>query len=158
MNSESDFKFRWGNASDFISLGQVMFDAVRQGQSLYSEPQRQAWVPEPRKGKAWVERLSSQEIIIAKVHQTDAGFMSLMPNGYIDFAYVRPQYQGRGLFRRLYTQIEIKASQGSLKRLTTHASLMAQPAFAAVGFKLLNPETVEINGVSFDRFEMAKTI
>lgn len=113
-------------------------------------------MPKPRKGAAWNKRLASQFISLAEVDGRMAGFMSLTPDGYVDFAYIRREFQGTGLFRRLLTQIEVKAKQKKLRRLTTHASLMARPAFAAMGFQVTEPETVEIGGVSFDRFAMAK--
>jgi putative acetyltransferase len=43
-------------------------------------------------------------------------------------------------------------------RLWVHASLMAEPAFAAVGFSVKRPEEVEIGGERFQRFEMEKIL
>ena len=135
-----------------------MFDSVQLGHSLYDAQQRSAWVPEPRKDEAWSKRLAHQHIILAETSTDIAGFMTLRADGYVDLAFIRSQYRGAGLFRRLYRQIEIKAKAFKLKRLTTHASLMARPAFAAMGFSVIEPETVEIKGVSFERFAMEKRL
>jgi putative acetyltransferase len=149
-----DISYRWANRSDYTELGSVMFDAVRNGRTLYTEDQRAAWVDSPRSGSDWNARLSEQNIAIAQSGDQTVGFMSLAINGYIDFAYIRPEYQQSGIFRCLYNMIfDLATSQGE-SRLWTHASLMAQPAFSAMGFDKLKKETVSLNNQVFDRFEM----
>lgn len=149
---------RQASACDFDAVADVMFDAVRHGRSKYTEEQRRAWVPRPRSGPDWNERLESQTIFVAVLEAELIGFMSLAGNGYIDFAYVRPAAQGSGVFRRLYESIETLALQTGERRLWVHASLMAQPAFTAMGFAIIENETVEIGGQCLDRFEMQKPI
>ena len=41
---------RWATEADFDAVADVMFAAVREGDSPSTEAQRQAWVPEPRRG------------------------------------------------------------------------------------------------------------
>ena len=86
------------------------------------------------------------------------GFMSLAENDYIDFAYVRPVAQGTGIFRRLYEATERTARERGDARLWVHASLMAQPAFSAMGFSVTRKEVVRIGGQDLERFEMAKDL
>lgn len=145
---------RWGHASDYRSVADVMFDAVRNGRSRYTEEQRAAWVPAPRSGPEWDQRLGSQDVILAEAEGDIVGFMSLAPGGYIDFAYIRPRAQGTGLFRLLYEQLLQRARENSERRLWVHASLMAQPAFRALGFVVVCDETVLIGDQAFDRSEM----
>ncbi|MFN3192851.1 MAG: GNAT family N-acetyltransferase [Aureliella sp.] len=149
---------RKGNSQDYVDLAEIMFDAVRNGRSHYTELQRQAWVPHVRSGKKWEDRLASQEIFVASDTSQRLGFMSLTANGYIDFAYVRPAAQGTGVFRRMYEKLESVALHAGESRLWTHASLMAEPAFAAVGFHITNEETVKIGDQELRRFEMEKRI
>ncbi len=147
---------RWANSADYDTLGEVMYDAVRNGPSHYSEAQRAAWVPEPRTGVDWSARLAEQQAIIVEEGVRILGFMTLAPNGYIDFAYVRPEAQGSGLFRRFYNKIEERARSQCETRLWTHASLMAEPAFSAMGFNIITAQTIQIGVQSFDRFKMEK--
>jgi putative acetyltransferase len=149
---------RWVTESDYDVLGHVMFDAVHKGRSLYTEAQRRAWAPAPRTGEGWRARLAPQHVLLAEADGVAQGFMSLVPNGYVDFAYIRPSFQGTGLFRRLFEAIQVRATELELTRLWTHASLMAQPAFAAVGFRPVRRETVELSGESLERFEMEKLL
>jgi putative acetyltransferase len=147
---------RWAIPADYTELGAVMYDAVRNGPSAYSEAQRQAWVPTLRDGAGWHARLADQDILVSESGGRIAGFISLTPQGYIDFAYVRPAMQGTGLFRNLFAKIEARAQERGITHLTTHASLMAQPAFAAVGFKVVQHEEVQIRGAVFKRAKMEK--
>ena len=136
------------------------------GPSPYTQAQRLAWMPEPRHGKDWHKRLDKQIVFTAQTHDSIVGFMSLlsnmnpentnMPVGYIDFAYIRPTFQGTGLFRRLYNMIESLAKNEKLICLWTHASLSAEPAFGAMGFDRIEAENVSINGEKLKRFKMEK--
>lgn len=152
----SEFEIRLATAADHAALGQVMFDAVRHSASPYTPAQKEAWVPEARSGPEWDARLAAQTVLVATQGDEIVGFMSLAAEGYIDFACIRPAAQGQGLFRRLFDQIEALARERGEPRLSTHASLMAQPAFAAMGFVTTQPETVEVRGQSLDRFAMEK--
>jgi len=145
---------------DYDTLGQILYRSVREGQSPYTETQRQAWCPEPRSGQVWDERLSSQYIL--KAVQTDSGqavgFASLLPDHYVDFAYILPEARGRGLFRKFLNGLEIKARSQRATELTTHASLMAMPAFRATGFEILDKESILIGTISLDRYSMRKSL
>ena len=152
MNSPRHF--RWASPDDYDLLADVMFDAVRRGESRYTEEQRAAWVPARRSGSQWIERLRSQEIIIAEQDAKTVGFVSLATGGYVDFAYIRPEAQHTGLFRQLLMRIIHRALENGECRLWTHASLMAEPAFGKLGFMIRKRERVRIGDQDFDRCEM----
>ncbi len=80
--------------------------------------------------------------------------MSLAEGGYIDFAYIRPKERGAGLFRELFKRILDRAQAKDVRLLWVHASLTAEPAFAAVGFVARHREQVTIGSEVLDRFEM----
>ncbi|MCR9269114.1 MAG: GNAT family N-acetyltransferase [Hyphomonadaceae bacterium] len=153
-----EIKFRFATSDDFDELGQVMFDAIHNGPTKYTKAQSKAWAPAPRSGPAWAERLRGKQILIAKRGDRALGFMSIEAGGYVDFAYIRPQAQGTGLFRKLYDQIEARAVEMGETELSTHASLMAQPAFESMGFDVVYHETVDIDGQQLDRARMSKTL
>lgn len=146
--------FRWATASDYDQLADIMFDAVRNGESRYSEQQRAAWVPARRTGLEWAGRLDRQEVLVGEQDGQLVGFVSLADGGYVDFAYIRPQAQGSGLFRQLLSRIVARAVARGDLRLWTHASMMAEPAFARLGFKVTRREQVRIGDQQFDRCEM----
>ena len=87
------------------------------------------------------------------------GFMTLEAPNHVDFAYIRPDWQGKGVFRPLHDAVEeALARADGQRRLQVHASLMAQPAFAAMGYTVIAPEEVEIRGVTVKRFAMEKRL
>ena len=151
-------QIRWATAADSDLLADIMFDAVRNGESPYSEEQRAAWVRAPRSGPEWSERLQGQDIILAEQDGRGVGFVSLADGGYVDFAYIRPQAQHTGLFRQLLMHIVNRAIEKGAPLLWTHASLMAEPAFERLGFSVRKRERVHIGNQSFDRCEMEKSL
>lgn len=153
-----DIQFRPANAADYDALGALIFDAIHNGPTQYTKAQSQAWAPEPKRGPDWHARLATQHVIVAERGGDLLGFMSIDQNGYIDFAYIRPTAQGSGLFRRLFSAIRTKADAEGMAELSTHASLMAQPAFAAMGFTIDFHETVDVDGQSLPRVRMIKTL
>lgn len=150
--------FRWASADDGDVLADIMFDAVRNGESLYSEEQRAAWVPARRSGEDWEARLRGQDIIVAEQDGESLGFVSLAEGGYVDFAYIRPAARHTGLFRQLLSRIADRAVAKGEPLLWTHASLMAEPAFARLGFTVRRRERVRIGDQLFDRCEMEKPL
>jgi putative acetyltransferase len=148
----------WATPTDAAALADVMFDAVRNGPSKYTQTQRAAWVPERRSGVEWESRLAAKDIAIGRDGGRIIGFMSIEDGGYIDFAFIRPEAQGSGLFRQLFELIQERARAAHEPRLWVHASLMAQPAFAAVGFSVVEHQIVQIGDQDFQRAMMEKPI
>ena len=150
--------FSWATPTDAAELADVMFDAVRNGPSKYTDAQRAAWVPERRRGVEWESRLAAKDIAVGRDGGRIIGFMSIEGGGYIDFAFIRPDAQGSGLFRRLFELVEARARAANEPRLWVHASLMAQPAFAAVGFSVVEHQNVQIGDQIFQRAMMEKPL
>ena len=146
--------FRWATASDYDELADIMFDAVRNGASQYTEEQRAAWVPARRAGDEWTGRLDRHRSWwgsrtgtwwVSPAWRTAA--MSTSPTS-------GRERRSPGLFRQLLSRIIAEAAARGEPRLWTHASLMAEPAFATLGFKVTKREQVRIGDQLFDRCEM----
>lgn len=142
-----------GSMRDANALGKMMYHAIRHGAVAYTVPQRAAWAPAPPKGRNWHLRLSRMDVRIVRGLRGPMGFVAMTPAGYVDFAYVAPQAQGRGYFRAL---IEDLIRDYPDLPMTTHASLHARPAFAALGFRVVYPETVLRQGQRLRRTFMAR--
>ncbi len=151
------YDLRWAGPTDYPELADIMFDAVRNGPSEYSERQRAAWVPTRREGQAWNDRLSGQDIVLGACDGRAIGFMSLAGD-YVDFAYIRPSARGTGLFRTMFERLEERARHKGVRLLRVHASLAARPAFAAMGFKVRMREEVALGSERLERFEMEKAL
>jgi len=155
---QQDLHLRTGTADDYDTLGELVFDAIRHGPTKYTKAQSLAWAPAPKSGLEWARRLDKQHIIVAQRGDEIIGFMTIEAGGYIDFAYIRPSAQGSGLFRRLFAAVSEWAEARKAPGLSTHASLMAQPAFAAMGFEVDYHETVDVDGQSLPRARMTKSL
>jgi len=151
-------EIRLASCDENDALGALMYDAIHNGPSQYTAAQSLAWAPAPRQGDDWNARLCKQRIYVAARGDQLLGFMSIEPGGYVDFAYIRPSDQGSGLFRKLFDEVQTWARAQNETELSTHASLMAQPAFAAMGFQIDHHETVDIDGQSLPRARMSKLL
>jgi len=152
--NEMTVSYRWADSADYDVIGEAMFDAIRNGPSLYNEAQRHAWLSAPQSGTEWHQHLAVQSVAVAETCDTIVGLMSITQHGYLDFAYIRPAFQGTGIFRKLFAMIFELAVTQKHSKILAHASLMAQPAFSAMGFEILKKETLDLNGQDLDRFEM----
>lgn len=154
-----EINIRKGKPDDWAALADVFHRAVQEGAHAYTTEQRRAWSPQSKAGPDWSLRLSRQSVMLAETEADGPiGFLTLEMNGYLDCAYILPGFQGRGLFRRLYIPLETGARAAGETRIYTHASLHAQPAFSAMGFQIVKPETVGVDGVWLPRFLMEKQL
>lgn len=150
---------RWFAAPDAAeAIAQIQYRAVREGPSLYTAAQRAAWVSAPHPAASLAERLKDARAVLFRRGAEDVGCMTLSPGGYIDMAFILPAHQGTGVFRGLYTALEQHAMHRGEPRLWTFASLMAQAPFQAVGFRVINHETVERAGQYLPRAQMEKLL
>ncbi|WP_299648965.1 GNAT family N-acetyltransferase [uncultured Tateyamaria sp.] len=157
MSEATDMHLRGMIAGEADALGRVMFRAVREGQSDYTDAQRRAWCSAPPAGDIWAAKLERQVTVVVEAQGAPVGFMT-REGAYVDLAFVLPEWQGRGVFSALFTRVEADARAAGLRRVWVHASLMAEPAFAARGFSVIRRETVERHGQRLDRAEMEKVL
>lgn len=79
-------------------------------------------------------------------------------SGYVDMLFCLPQAVGRGIAGRLYETVERIARQRGLPRMTTHASVLAQPFFAKRGWHVEKHEMHIRSGIGIPRAEMSKDL
>jgi putative acetyltransferase len=65
----------WATPTDYDTLADIVFDAVRNGPNRYNDAQRAAWVPERRGGPEWAARLEGRVIAIARDDTRFVGFL-----------------------------------------------------------------------------------
>lgn len=140
-------------------LGSIFYEAVHHGTAKHYTPaQQQAWAPHADMPTTWPDRLAALKVWIAEADGEIAGFMAATPQGYIDFAFVRPRWMGRSVAQALYDVILERARVAKLTRMTTHASLMARPFFARQRWQVDEMEIVDLNGEQLRRFAMSLTL
>ena len=135
-------------------LGRIMYDAIHHGSLVYTPAERHAWLPRPNAGPAWAARLAAQRVWVGYLDGTAQGFITL-DGSYVDLAFVAARAQGQGLFRALYGALEAATAE---PHLWTHASLTAQPAFLAMGFRVICEEKIARGSETLRRAKMERVL
>lgn len=144
--------------SDFERLRPVVLDAIGGPRSRYDTAQSKIWAEHLPSSAEWKHRLAHQQVFAASEGSRVCGFMTLESGGLIDLAFIHPDYQGTGLFSRLYQAIEMHARAAKMARLTVNASLNAAGPFERAGFKKVERGTMPLTGASLERFYMEKIL
>jgi putative acetyltransferase len=146
------------NAADLPAVVAVYRDAVRRiAPALYTPAQVAAW-------SAFADTPDDLPPMLAQgyrlVIENETGdidaFAVLDPADYISLLYSRVSRRGHAA--RLLEALEREAARRGIVRVHTAASLISHPLFLRHGYVIDHPETVERNGVSFDRYRMSKRL
>jgi putative acetyltransferase len=145
-----------GTDREAATLFAIFFEAVRDGAGdHYTLAQRQAWAPDTEMPTQWPDKLAKLHTVVAEVDDEIAGFMAATPQGYVDLAFVRPRWMGRGVAQAVYDGIVEWARRSDLTCLTTHAGHLARPFSARQGWQVDTIETIDRNGEALTRFAMS---
>ena len=148
-------RVRKGTPADLPACYGVMHQSVREGAGrFYTKAQRAAWVPQAEPPATWLDRLGQQHVWVAETRGQIIGFMTLEPDGHLDFAYVAPSHMGTGVAAALHTAVVGWARAGGIPRLHTEASHFARRFFLRAGWQEIAAETVTRNGQDLERFRM----
>ncbi|MEV8468624.1 GNAT family N-acetyltransferase [Fluviibacterium sp. DFM31] len=147
-------------AADAPALRGIFTEAVQVGaRAQYSAAQRDAWSGAAQHCPPdWGDRLGDHLTFVAEQDGDPVGFMTLGRDGHLDLAFVLPQVMGQGVADALHDRILAEAQARGLSRLTTEASLRAQPFFRRMGWRLVAHQTVEIRGQRLDNAVMEKPL
>ncbi|MBL4542369.1 MAG: GNAT family N-acetyltransferase [Rhodobacteraceae bacterium] len=126
--------------------------------AAYTPEERAAWVPPGPMPEGWPDRFRGQLAWVAQAGRRLAGFIAAGRDGHIDLLYTDPDFTRQGIARRLYARAEAELAGLGLSLLTTEASLVAQPFFAAQGWQTEARQSVIRRGVALTNFRMAKRL
>jgi putative acetyltransferase len=141
-------------------LGQLFHRSVHEGTfGAYDAAQRAAWSPEPPSGPDWEARLTGVVTLVAWAGKRPAGFMTLdAVTGYLDLAFVAPEWQGQGVAAMLYGLLERCARRHGLAQLSTEASELARRFFLREGWQDGPRQKVTRGDVTLHNYPMAKSL
>lgn len=141
------------------AIAALFFDSVHGlAAKSYTPEQCLAWAPQSL-GVApdleqWRSRLASLETLVADFGGVIGGFISYTSNGYIELLYTSPAYSRQGVASKLYTTVRQRLSSQGITNFSTAASIVARPFFERMGFRVVEAQVVERNGVQLRRFAM----
>lgn len=154
----SDWTIRPYTRADAPACFEVFRAGVQEGAApAYSQEERNAWCPpDGVPGPDWAGKLDVAVARVALRGGAVIGFMTLHADGYLDFAYVRPDERRSGLAGALYEEIEAGARTAGITRIDTEASHLARRFFAKRGWQVDAAQHVIRRGVAIANFRMSK--
>lgn len=127
----------------------------------YSPEQLTAWAsPSEREQRhhEWLSTLRSHFTLVADENNKVIGFIDLRSDGLLDRLYVHKDYQRKGIASTLLNGVVQHAKQLGLSEIKTEASITAKPFFKKHGFREINKQQIEKNGVIMTNFLMSMEI
>ena len=142
--------------ADCAALAALFYDTVHTVNARdYTPAQLDAWADGQVDLAAWDRSLSAHFSLVALLGETIVGFGDLDPAaGYLDRLYVHRDFQRQGIARALCDALE-GAAEGPVE---THASITARGFFARRGYRVLQRQEVERQGVILVNFKMEKSL
>lgn len=143
-------------SSDLAQISQLFYDTVHTVNAAdYSKEQLAVWATGQLDLAAWNASFLSHHTLVAVVNTEIVGFADMCADGYLDRLYVHKDYQGQGIATTLCDRLE---STVRSKQFTTHASITAKSFFERRGYRLIQEQQVNRNGILLTNYIMEKTV
>lgn len=124
----------------------------------YSSEQVKVWSDRVKDKPRWLRKITDQYFLLVEEGEELLGCGSITPDGYLDMMYVSHLHQGKGIARLLIEKLEAFALEQQLTLIRSDVSLTARPFFERMGFRVLTPQKVSMDGLVFDNFVMEKKL
>jgi putative acetyltransferase len=124
----------------------------------YTPAQLAAWAPERPDLDAWARRLSTDGVFVSEREDRLAGFARIDEGGELDLLYVDPLFERQGVATELFHTVTAWARRSAIARLSANVSITARPFFERMGFRVLQSQIVEREGVRLENFRMERRI
>lgn len=147
---------RKADVSDILALRDLYEGTIRAVNSKdYSPEQVAAWAGRGSRLSSLEKRINTQHFYVAETpEKVIAGFASLEDDGEFDMMFVHKDFQRQGVATLLAEQIIRKAKELQLPSVTAYVSITAKPFFEKMGFSVMRAQTVDIDGVMLNNYEM----
>ncbi|QJB32429.1 GNAT family N-acetyltransferase [Chitinophaga oryzae] len=123
----------------------------------YNPEQVAAWAGRGDRLSSLERRINTQHFYVAETpDKVITGFASLEDDGEFDMMFVHKDFQRQGVATLLTETIIRKAETLQLPSLTAYVSITAKPFFERMGFRVVKAQTVDIDGVLLNNYEMIK--
>lgn len=126
-------RYRW---YDLEKVMKLFYDTVHHVcEKDYSPEQLEAWAPETLDRKAWKQSLRSNICFVAESKKELIGFGDLKAGGgEINRLYTHKDYQGLGVAKAIYQELERAAQKFQQDRLLVESSLTGKNFYQRQGF------------------------
>ena len=140
---------------DKRALQQLFYESVHGiGHAYYTTAQLERWAPAVPDRERWI-LLDAQYCFVVEAHKQLVGFAAL-GNSQLDWLYVHPNYQLKGVATALMRQMERSARKNGMPGIHTAVPLNARGFFERSGFRVQTEEII-LNGL-FPHYNMEKRV
>ena len=116
------------------------------------------WAPQDKSMNEWAARLAETNPFVAVVEGTIVGMAELLADGFIDFFYVHPDWQSKGIGKALLKTLESEAARLVVKVVFADVSVTAKEFFLSQGFRIVEAKSKVILGHPAPNFRMEKRL
>ncbi|MCP5396868.1 MAG: GNAT family N-acetyltransferase [Sphingomonadaceae bacterium] len=153
------YTIRRFHPGDEQSLSHIMRSAIEQiGPRGYSQQQIEAWAARAHPAQRYLDRAGRGDVVILALDGAaqPVAYSLVEPDGHVDHLYCDPAHAGRGLGKRLLSEVDAVAKELGLTRLYTEASELARPVFERAGYTVTTRRDFDIDGVAIHNYAMEK--
>ena len=116
------------------------------------------WAPRDKSMNGWAARLAETNPFVAVVEGTIVGMAEIDGDGFIDFFYVRPDWQGKGIGKALLKTLETEAARLRVQVIFADVSVTAKEFFSSQSFRVVEAKSNVILGHPAPNFRMEKRL
>jgi len=116
------------------------------------------WAPHNQDMSQWAVRLAQKNPFVAIVNEEIVGMAEIEPDGFIDYFYVHPTWQSRGVGKALLVALESEAAKLGVSVISADVSITAKGFFLSRGFRVTEAKSNIILGHPAPNFRMQKTL
>ena len=114
------------------------------------------WAPLNQDMSQWAARLGRKNPFVAVVDEEIVGMAEVEP--FIDFFYVHPGWQNRGIGKALLATLESEVAKSGVNLMSADVSITARAFFLSRGFRIIETKTNVILGHPAPNFRMQKRL
>ncbi|MEY8392646.1 GNAT family N-acetyltransferase [Lachnospiraceae bacterium] len=139
--------------SDCKELTELFYNTVHTVNARdYTKEQLNVWATVQVDLEKWNQSLQEHFTVVAVNNETLVGFGDIDKTGYLDRLFVHADYQRKGVATAICNRLE-QAVQG---RIVTDVSITARPFFEKRGYRIIQEQKVERQGIFLTNFKMEK--
>lgn len=144
---------------DHLIVSKLAYEAVHSiPTDIYTQKQLDAWASE----SLLVNGLDINRGLVCIYKESIIGFIELIlvnEIGFINYLYVHPDYQRKGVANLLYKQVETESiEEYNSSEFVVKASFVARPFFEQHGFSVVEKNRIKRGQVILENYTMLKNI
>ncbi len=147
------------NRGEETAVWMVYFAATHESNARdYHADLIERWAPHDQDMSQWADRLAQKNPFVAVVDKAIVGMAEIEPDGFIDYLYVHPRWQNRGIGKVLLASLEAEAVRLGVQVVSADVSITARSFFLSRGFCITEAKSNVILGHPAPNFRMEKKL